>query len=96
MPGLAKQAEDQVIEEVDPELKPEEQGYVRHYLGYADVMLKKAEADAAEQAKNGQDQSPAEAPAAAEQKSGENASSENSNVTPMPRQGDDDNGSQAA
>jgi hypothetical protein len=40
LPGLQKEAEEQVIDEVDPELRPEEQGYVRHYLAYADVMLK--------------------------------------------------------
>jgi hypothetical protein len=43
LPGLQKEAEEQVIEEVDPELRPEEQGYVRHYLAYADVMLKSPE-----------------------------------------------------
>jgi hypothetical protein len=47
LPGLTKEIEEQVIDEVDPELRPEEQGYVRHYLGYADVMLKNAEAEAA-------------------------------------------------
>jgi hypothetical protein len=46
LPGLTKGIEEQVIDEVDPELRPEEQGYVRHYLGYADVMLKNAEAEA--------------------------------------------------
>jgi hypothetical protein len=45
LPGLTKEVEEQVIDEVDPELRPEEQGYVRHYLGYADVMLKSAEAE---------------------------------------------------
>jgi hypothetical protein len=46
LPGLTKEKEEQVIDEVDPELRPEEQGYVRHYLGYADVMLKNAAAEA--------------------------------------------------
>lgn len=40
MPGLAKEEEEQVIDEVDPELRPEEQGYVRHFLAYADVLLR--------------------------------------------------------
>ena len=43
LPILSKEAEKQLIDEVDPELRPEEQGYVRHYLAYADVMLKNAE-----------------------------------------------------
>lgn len=43
LPGLTKQAEEQVIDEVDPELRPEEQGFVRHFLAYADVLLKKVE-----------------------------------------------------
>lgn len=42
LPGLAKEEEEQVIDEVDPELRPEEQGYVRHFLAYADVLLKNA------------------------------------------------------
>jgi hypothetical protein len=46
LPGLTKEVEEQVIDEVDPELRPDEQGYVRHYLGYADVMLKNAEEEA--------------------------------------------------
>lgn len=40
LPELAKEAEEQVIDEVDPELRADEQGYVRHYLAYADVLLK--------------------------------------------------------
>ena len=40
LPGLAKEAEEQVIDEVDPELRPEEQGFVRHFLSYADILLK--------------------------------------------------------
>jgi hypothetical protein len=47
LPGLQKEAEEQVIDEVDPELRPEEQGYVRHYLAYADVLLKTPEQSAA-------------------------------------------------
>jgi hypothetical protein len=43
LPKLTKEAEEQVIDEVDPELRPDEQGFVRHFLAYADVLLKKAE-----------------------------------------------------
>lgn len=42
LPGLQKEAEEQVIDEVDPELRPEEQGFVRHFLSYADVLLNNA------------------------------------------------------
>jgi hypothetical protein len=45
LPGLQKEAEDQVIDEVDPELRPEEQGFVRHFLSYADVLLNNVKAD---------------------------------------------------
>jgi hypothetical protein len=45
LPALKKEEEAQVIDEVDPELRPEEQGYVRHYLNYADVMLKNSDAE---------------------------------------------------
>jgi len=44
LPGLQKEAEEQLIDEVDPELRPEEQGFVRHFLGYADVFLNHANA----------------------------------------------------
>ena len=45
LPGLTKEHEEQIIDEVDPELRPEEQGYVRHYLGYADIFLQRAETE---------------------------------------------------
>ncbi len=45
LPGLQKEAEEQVIDEVDPELRPEEQGFVRHFLSYADILLNKATDD---------------------------------------------------
>ena len=44
LPELQKESEEQVIDEVDPELRPEEQGFVRHLLGYADVFLNHANA----------------------------------------------------
>lgn len=65
LPGLQKQAEEQVIDEVDPELRPEEQGFVRHYLGYADVLLKNSapendpELDASSDAKDNMTEMPA-------------------------------------
>ena len=39
LPKMGKEEEEQIIDAVDPNLKPEEQGFVRHYLGYADVFL---------------------------------------------------------
>jgi hypothetical protein len=39
LPGAATEEEEQMVEEVDPKLRPEEQGFVRHYLGFADVLL---------------------------------------------------------
>jgi hypothetical protein len=55
LPGLAKEADEQMIDEVDPELRPDEQSFVLHYLGYADIMLKgarDAEIEEAEEYKN--------------------------------------------
>jgi hypothetical protein len=40
LPGLAKEEEQQIIDEVDPGLRADEQGYVRHYLAYADILLR--------------------------------------------------------
>jgi len=40
LPDLLKEQEQQTIEELDPGLRPEEQGYVRHYLAYADILLR--------------------------------------------------------
>ncbi len=39
LPGAATEEEEQMVEEVDPKLRPDEQGFVRHYLGFADVLL---------------------------------------------------------
>jgi hypothetical protein len=42
IPGMAP--EHQVsLDRVDSDLSPEEQGYIRHYLGYADALLRSAE-----------------------------------------------------
>ena len=40
LPGLAKEQEEQIVDDVDPDLRPEEQGFVRHYLAYADILLR--------------------------------------------------------
>ena len=42
LPDLQGEQEEQIIDEVDPELRPEEQGFVRHYLAYADILLRKS------------------------------------------------------
>jgi len=51
-----------MIDEVDPALRPEEQGYVRHYLGYADIFLERAEAEpeAEEEPETEEEEIPAE------------------------------------
>jgi hypothetical protein len=42
IPGMT--SEDEVLmDRVDPDLSPEEQSYVRHYLGYADALIRAAE-----------------------------------------------------
>ena len=76
LPKLTKEAEEQVIDEVDPELRPEEQGFVRHFLAYADVLLKKAEEPDTLLTKS-------EEPA-----SGEQLSVKKNNVTELPQQDD--------
>jgi hypothetical protein len=43
LPVLTREEGEKIIDDVDPELRPDEQNFVRHYLGYADVMLKSAE-----------------------------------------------------
>jgi hypothetical protein len=40
LPDLAMEADEQIIDAVDPQLRPEEQSFVRHYLNYADILLK--------------------------------------------------------
>jgi hypothetical protein len=42
IPGMA--TENPIsMDRVDTDLSPEEQGYIRHYLGYADALLRSAE-----------------------------------------------------
>jgi hypothetical protein len=46
IPGMTP--EHQVsLDRVDSDLSPEEQGYIRHYLGYADALLRSAEQNVA-------------------------------------------------
>ena len=42
IPGLASEHEIS-MDRVDADLSPEEQGYIRHYLGYADAFLSSVE-----------------------------------------------------
>jgi hypothetical protein len=46
LPGGAIEEEEHFIDLVDPELSHEEQGFIRHYLAYADVFLQNARASA--------------------------------------------------
>jgi len=40
LPRLAKGHDEQMVDDVDSDLRPEELGYVRHYLAYADILLR--------------------------------------------------------
>lgn len=44
IPGMTGENEERTLE-VDPDLNAEEQRYIRHYLGYADSLLKHAPAE---------------------------------------------------
>jgi hypothetical protein len=39
LPGVRKDPEEEMLEQLDPELRPEDQGMVRRYLQYADILL---------------------------------------------------------
>ncbi len=45
MPELAEDTAAEAMDQVDPGLKPEDHGFIRHYLGYADVLLRTREND---------------------------------------------------
>jgi hypothetical protein len=45
IPGMTSENE-VLMDRVDPDLSAEEQTYVRHYLGYADALIRKAEENA--------------------------------------------------
>ena len=49
LPGGAGEEEEHMADLVDPNLSPEEQGFVRHYLAYADVFLQNANEKASSQ-----------------------------------------------
>lgn len=40
MPGMAPEETEAITDAVDPELRADEQSFVRHYLGYADTLLR--------------------------------------------------------
>ena len=42
IPGMASEHEI-LMDRVDTDLSPEEQGFIRHYLGYADTLLQSTE-----------------------------------------------------
>lgn len=42
IPGMTSENE-VLMDRVDPDLSPEEQSYVRHYLGYADALMRSVE-----------------------------------------------------
>lgn len=42
IPGMASE-HDVLMDRVDADLSPEEQGFIRHYLGYADAFLRSVE-----------------------------------------------------
>jgi hypothetical protein len=42
IPGMAREKQIS-MDHVDSDLSPEEQGYIRHYLGYADALIRSAE-----------------------------------------------------
>jgi hypothetical protein len=50
IPGMTSENE-VLIDRVDPDLSPEEQTYVRHYLGYADAFIRMTEESTAPEAR---------------------------------------------
>lgn len=46
LPNLGRAEEEQITDAVDPELRAEEQSFVRHYLGFADILLRNADKEA--------------------------------------------------
>jgi hypothetical protein len=43
LPGTISEEEEQMVQEVDPKLRPDEQSYIRHYLSRADTLLQGTE-----------------------------------------------------
>jgi hypothetical protein len=60
LPGGAGEEEEHFTDLVDHDLSPEEQGFVRHYLAYADVFLQNANEKAWSQNGDAPASSPAE------------------------------------
>jgi hypothetical protein len=40
LPQPDKEIDKETVDEVDPGLGPEDQKFIRHYLGYADILLR--------------------------------------------------------
>ncbi len=40
LPQLGDEIDRKTVDEVDPGLAPEDQRFIRHYLGYADILLR--------------------------------------------------------
>ncbi len=50
IPGMTAESDERSLEHLDHDLSPEEQRFIRHYVGYADTLLKSAtEQDLAQQ-----------------------------------------------
>ncbi|HKT50931.1 MAG TPA: hypothetical protein VJV96_11555 [Candidatus Angelobacter sp.] len=45
LPGARKDRDEQMLEEVDPDLTPEDEGVIRRYLQYADTLLGSPDTD---------------------------------------------------
>ena len=39
LPGMKKERDEEMLEQVDPDLQPEDEGVIRRYLRYADTLL---------------------------------------------------------
>jgi hypothetical protein len=48
IPGMTGEDEEHGLDQVDHDLSREEQRFIRHYLGYADALLKNAPTEVAE------------------------------------------------
>jgi hypothetical protein len=39
LPGMRKDRDEEMLEQVDPDMRPEDEGVIRRYLQYADILL---------------------------------------------------------
>ena len=39
LPGMRKDRDEEMLEQVDPDMRPEDEGTIRRYLQYADILL---------------------------------------------------------